>query len=128
MAHSTYSESNSDLLNIEIQLLLQAIFLRYGYDFRNYSKAHIKRRVLHRLGTSMLSSVSQLQDRILRDREFFNEFLDDLSINVTEMFRDPEFYKSLREKIIPKLRTLSLIHISEPTRRTPISYAVFCLK
>jgi|SRR5665647_354060 len=111
MAHSTYSESNSDLLNIEIQLLLQAIFLRYGYDFRNYSKAHIKRRVLHRLGTSMLSSVSQLQDRILRDREFFNEFLDDLSINVTEMFRDPEFYKSLREKIIPKLRTYAFFKI-----------------
>lgn len=59
----------------------------------------------------MLSSVSQLQDRILRDREFFNEFLDDLSINVTEMFRDPEFYKSLREKIIPKLRTYAFFKI-----------------
>jgi chemotaxis protein methyltransferase CheR len=90
---------------------MEAIFLRYGYDFRNYSKAHIKRRVLHRLGISMLSSVSQLQDRILRDREFFIEFLDDLSINVTEMFRDPEFYKALREKVIPKLRTYAYFKI-----------------
>jgi chemotaxis protein methyltransferase CheR len=111
MAQGTYNESNSDLLNIEIQLLLEAIFLRYGYDFRNYSKAHIKRRILHRLGISMLSSVTQLQDRILRDRVFFNEFLDDLSINVTEMFRDPEFYKSLRETIIPKLRTYAYFKI-----------------
>jgi chemotaxis protein methyltransferase CheR len=85
--------------------------LRYGYDFRNYSKAHIKRRVLHRLGLGNLSSVSQLQDLVLRDRAFFNEFLYDLSINVTEMFRDPDFYKSLRENIIPKLRTYAYFKI-----------------
>jgi chemotaxis protein methyltransferase CheR len=105
MGQSSYNESDTDLLNIEIKLLLESIFLRYGYDFRNYSKAHIKRRILHRLETSSLSSVSHLQDRVLRDRDFFIEFLDDLSINVTEMFRDPAFYKALREKIIPKLKT-----------------------
>ena len=106
-----YNESNTDLFNIELQLLLEAIFLRYGYDFRNYSKAHIKRRVLHRLGTSQLSTVSQLIDKVLRDRDFFREFLDDLSINVTEIFRDPEFYKSLRENIIPKLKTYAYFKI-----------------
>ncbi|MFY9153111.1 MAG: protein-glutamate O-methyltransferase CheR [Prolixibacteraceae bacterium] len=106
-----YNESNIDLLNIEIKLLLEAIFLRYGYDFRNYSKSHIKRRVLHRLGTSRISTVSELQDKVLRDREFFIEFLDDLSINVTEMFRDPDFYKSLRENVIPKLRTYAFFKI-----------------
>jgi chemotaxis protein methyltransferase CheR len=111
MIQGAYNESNADLLDIEIQLLMDAIFLRYGYDFRNYSKAHIKRRVLHRLSISMLPSVSQLQDKVLRDREFFTEFLDDLSINVTEMFRDPEFYKSLRENIIPKLRTYAYFKI-----------------
>jgi chemotaxis protein methyltransferase CheR len=107
----SYNESNTDLFNIELQLLLEAIYLRYGYDFRNYSKAHIKRRVLHRLGTSQLSTVSQLIDKVLRDRDFFREFLDDLSINVTEMFRDPEFYKSLRENIIPKLKTYAYFKI-----------------
>lgn len=111
MVQGTYNESNADLLNIEIQLLLEAIFLRYGYDFRNYSKAHIKRRILHRLGISMLSSVTQLQDRILRERAFFIEFLDDLSITVTEMFRDPDFYKALRETVIPKLRTYAYFKI-----------------
>jgi chemotaxis protein methyltransferase CheR len=107
----SYNESNADLLNIEIQLLLEAIFLRYSYDFRNYSKAHIKRRILHNLKTGMLSSVSQLQDKILQDREFFIEFLDDLSINVTEMFRDPDFYKAVKEIVIPKLKTYSYCKI-----------------
>jgi len=106
-----YNQTNTDLFNIELQLLLEAIFLRYGYDFRNYSKAHIKRRVLHRLGTSQLQTVTDLQNKVLRDRDFFIEFLNDLSINVTELFRDPEFYKSLRENIIPKLRTYAWFKI-----------------
>jgi len=106
-----YNQTNTDLFNIELQLLLEAIFLRYGYDFRNYSKAHIKRRVLHRLSTSRLLTVTELQNKVLRDRNFFVEFLSDLSINVTELFRDPEFYKSLRENIIPKLRTYAWFKI-----------------
>lgn len=106
-----YNETNADLLNIEIQLLLEAIFLRYGYDFRNYSKAHIKRRILHRLSISQLPNVTELQNKVLRDRDFFIGFLDDLSINVTEMFRDPDFYKSMRENIIPKLRTYAYFKI-----------------
>lgn len=106
-----YNESNTDLLNIEIQLLLEAIFLRYGYDFRNYSKAHIKRRILHRLATSQLSTITDLQNKVLWDREFFREFMGDLSINVTEMFRDPNFYKSFRENIVPKLRTYTFFKV-----------------
>jgi len=65
-----------------------------------YEKAHIQRSVLHRLGTSMLTIVSQLQDRILRDREFFNEYLYDLSINVTEMFQDTDYYQSRHGSVI----------------------------
>ena len=111
MTNGTYNESNTDLLNIEMQLLMEAIFLRYGYDFRNYSKAHIRRRVLHHLSMSLIPNVTLLQERILRDRNFFNNFLDDLSINVTEMFRDPEFYKSLKTNIIPKLRTYAYFKV-----------------
>jgi len=107
----TYNESNIELLNIELKLLMEAIFLRYGYDFRNYSKAHIKRRVLHRLGLGNIATVTDLQNKILRDRLFFNDFLDDLSINVTEMFRDPDFYKSFRENIVPKLKTYAFFKI-----------------
>jgi chemotaxis protein methyltransferase CheR len=106
-----YNESNADLLNIEIKLLLEAIFLRYGYDFRNYSKAHIKRRILHRLSITRTKTVTDLQFRILRDKDFFSDLLDDLSINVTEMYRDPEFYKSLRSIVIPKLKTYAFFKI-----------------
>ncbi len=111
MTNGTYNESNADLLNIEMQLLMEAIFLRYGYDFRNYSKAHIRRRVLHHLSMSLVPNVTMLQDRILRDRDFFSKFLDDLSINVTEMFRDPDFYKSLKNSIIPKLKTYAYFKV-----------------
>lgn len=111
MSQGAYNESDTELFNIELQLLLEAVFLRYGYDFRNYSKAHLKRRVLHRLGISNLSTVTDLQNKVLRDRQFFKDFLDDLSINVTEMFRDPDFYKSLRENIVPKLRTYAYFKI-----------------
>lgn len=111
MSQDAFNESNTELFNIELQLLLEAVFLRYGYDFRNYSKAHLKRRVLYRLGISNLSTVNELQNKVLRDREFFKDFLDDLSINVTEMFRDPDFYRSLRENIVPKLRTYAYFKI-----------------
>ncbi len=111
MTEVTYNESNTDLLNIELQLLFEAIFLRYGYDFRNYNKAHIKRRVLHRLAISHIPTVTELQNKILRNKEFFIDFLDDLSINVTEMFRDPDFYRSFRESIVPKLQTYTFFKV-----------------
>lgn len=107
----TYNDSNTDLLNIELHLLFEAIFLKYGYDFRNYSKAHIRRRVLSRLGMSNIPTVTDLLNKVLRDPDFFRDFLDDLSINVTEMFRDPDFYKSFRETIVPKLKTYAFFKV-----------------
>ena len=97
--------------NIEIRLLLEAIYLKYGYDFRNYSKAHIKRRVRHRLSMSGLSSISKMQEKIIYDEGFFKQLLMDFSINVTEMFRDPMFYRSIRKNIIPILKTYPFIKI-----------------
>ena len=102
---------NGETENIELQLLLEAILLKYGYDFRQYSRASVKRRVLHRLGLSGLSSISEMQHRVLRDVEFFETLLRDLSINVTEMFRDPSFYKSLRVEVIPFLKTYPFVKI-----------------
>lgn len=98
-------DQNNDNINIEIKLLLEAIFLKYGYDFRNYSKAHIKRRILHRLTISDLKSISEIQNKVLNDKNFFELVLRDLSINVTEMFRDPSFYKYFREEVVPILKT-----------------------
>jgi len=91
--------------NIEIKLLLEGVFLKYGYDFRDYGKAHAKRRILHRLGLSDLKSISELQDKVLHDESFFQIFLHDLSINTTEMFRDPDFFKEIREQVVPILKT-----------------------
>lgn len=89
--------------SIEIQLLLEAIYLKYGYDFKNYSKASIKRRILQRLSRSRVKSISEMQHKILNDEQFFSSLLLDLSINVTEMFRDPSFFGAVREKIVPIL-------------------------
>ena len=97
--------------SIEIQLFLEAIYLKYGYDFRNYSKASIKRRIEQRLGRSGLPNISTMQHKLLYDNKFFEAMFLDLSINVTEMFRDPLFYKALRKTVIPILRTYPYIKI-----------------
>ena len=97
--------------NIEIQLLLEAIYLKYGYDFRNYSLASIKRRIDQRFLRSGLANVSEMQHRVLYDKTFFETLFLDLSITVTEMFRDPIFYYAVREKVIPILKTYPFIKI-----------------
>jgi len=96
---------------LEISLLLEAIYQKYGYDFREYSKAHINRRIMNRLALSGLEDVSQIQSKILKDETFAYQLLQDLSITVTEMFRDQDFYKSLRENVIPILKTYPFIKI-----------------
>lgn len=96
---------------LEISLLLEAIYQKYHYDFRQYSEAHIRRRVMNRMVMSGLENVSQLQAKVLNDEAFASKLLQDLSITVTEMFRDPGFYKSLRENVIPILKTYPFIKI-----------------
>lgn len=97
-------DDNIENENIELQLLLQAIHLKYGYDFRNYAKASVKRRIQHRMINSGFTNISQMQHRLLNDLNFFETLLLDLSINVTEMFRDPSFYRALRNLVIPALK------------------------
>lgn len=97
--------------NIEIKVFLEAIFLKYGYDFRNYSMASIKRRLSHRLSASNIENVSALQHKVLHDSIFFETLLQDFSVDVTEMFRDPEFYLALRNDVVPLLKTYPFIKI-----------------
>lgn len=104
-------DNNNQTINIEIQLILEAIYSKYGYDFRNYSRAHVKRRLLNRVTGSKLNSISEMQHKILRDPAFFELVLCDLSINVTEMFRDPGFYLALRKEVIPILKTYPFIKV-----------------
>ncbi len=102
---------NSASENIEVKLLLEAIYLKYGYDFRNYAMASIKRRLFHRLLASELKSLSEMQHKLLYDSAFFETILLDFSINVTEMFRDPSFYLALRKEVIPVLKTYPFIKV-----------------
>jgi chemotaxis protein methyltransferase CheR len=96
---------------IEIGLLLEAIYRKYGYDFRDYAKASIKRRILRHCNLSGLKTISELQHRILYNVQFFEALLMDFSINVTEMFRDPSFYVAIRESVLPVLKELPHIKI-----------------
>ncbi|MCI5149961.1 MAG: protein-glutamate O-methyltransferase CheR, partial [Candidatus Electrothrix sp. MAN1_4] len=100
-----------ELEEIERTLLLEAIFLRYGYDFRNYSQATIKRRIRQFVAKKDLETIAELLPGILHDPLFFQELLFEFSITVTEMFRDPSFYRVLRQEVVPLLRTYPFIKI-----------------
>lgn len=97
--------------NIEIDLLLEAIHRKYGYDFRSYSKAAMRRRVRHRLNTSGLQTISDMIHRLLHDQRFFESLLSEMTINVTEMFRDPRFFRRLRDDVVPDLKRRSFAKI-----------------
>jgi chemotaxis protein methyltransferase CheR len=97
--------------DIEITLLLESIFQRYGYDFRSYAKGSIKRRVHNLLQKTEYHEISDLIPRLLYDETFFGSVLSHFSIPVTEMFRDPNFFKQLRQQIFPLLRHYPFLKI-----------------
>ena len=100
-----------DLERIEIELLLEGVFRHYGFDFRAYAYASIRRRIWKRVESEGLRTVSQLQARILHDQDAMERLLLDLSVNVTAMFRDPRCYREFRERVVPLLRTYPFIRI-----------------
>ncbi len=103
--------SDIDTENIEVELLLEAIYRKYDYDFRGYSRASIKRRLKHRLSKAGLATLTDMQREVLHKQKFFHTLLQDLTINVTEMFRDPTFYLELRNNVLPKLAKHEIIKI-----------------
>src|SRR5437868_11499130 len=104
-------EFKPDLERIEIELLLEGIFRHYGFDFRAYAYASIRRRLWKRVEGEELRTISDLQARILHDPDAMERLLLDLSVNVTAMYRDPSFYREFREKVVPLLRTYPFIRI-----------------
>ena len=90
---------------IEIDLLLEAVFRRYGYDFRSYSKASIERRTRQFMSGVGCSSISEMIPKLLHDQEFFSRLVKYYSIAVTEMFRDPFVYLAIRKDVVPLLRS-----------------------
>jgi chemotaxis protein methyltransferase CheR len=102
---------DSDLEKLEVELLLEGVFRHYGFDFRSYAYASIRRRLWKRVEGEGLHTVSQLAARILHDPDAMERLLLDLSVNVTAMFRDPSFYHEFRETVVPLLRTYPFIRI-----------------
>ncbi len=96
---------------IEIDLFLEAIERRYGYDFKNYARASINRRIRHVLNKTGCNCITEITQRLLHDESFFEEIIPEFSIPVTEMFRDPDFYIAVRETIIPFLSTYPFVKI-----------------
>jgi chemotaxis protein methyltransferase CheR len=100
-----------DLEELELQLLLEGVFRRYGFDFREYAPASLRRRVWRRVHAEGEATISGLLERLLHDRASMERLLLDLSITVTAMFRDPSFYLSFRDKVVPQLRTYPFTRI-----------------
>lgn len=100
-----------DIEDVEMGLLLEGVFRVYGYDFREYAEASLRRRLTQWLRTSGFGSFSEAQGCVLRDRALFSRLLEGITVNVSEMFRDPQFFKGLREEVVPHLKTYPFIKI-----------------
>ena len=97
--------------DIELPLLIEAIYRKYHYDFRQYARASLRRRLMAALSHFACQTLSQLQDKVLRDPEMFPQLLDFLTVPVSEMFRDPGYFRALREQVVPILRTYPSLKI-----------------
>lgn len=100
-------EVNSD----EVKEFLESIRFVYGYDFTDYAEASVKRRIVHFMHLKKIDELSLLAKLVLQDEKLFEEFVQEVSVTVTEMFRDPVFYKSLRDNAVKRLATYPFIKI-----------------
>lgn len=103
--------ANTELEDIEIGLLLEGVYRAHGFDFRDYSRASIKRRILELMRFEKLDTVSAFQNKLLHDATCLDRFVLGLSVHATAMFRDPSFYSTFRRKAVPLLRTYPTVQI-----------------
>ncbi|WPB55139.1 CheR family methyltransferase [Xylophilus sp. GOD-11R] len=109
MDDSAVAQANN--VDIELRLLVEAIYLKYNHDFRDYSVASLRRRVLHAMSQFDCATVSALQEKVLYDPHAFHQLLQYLTVPVSEMFRDPSYFLALRQQVIPVLRTYPSIKV-----------------
>lgn len=95
----------------EIELLLDELHRKHGYDFSDYSRASMKRRLNRLITLDKFPSFAEMRYRLMHDESYLRRFIEEVTVNVTEMFRDPEFFKYLRQHILPTLGTYPLIRI-----------------
>ncbi|MES1186182.1 MAG: protein-glutamate O-methyltransferase CheR [Myxococcales bacterium] len=107
------SEDSHDVrqFDLELKLFLEALYLRYDYDFRHYAHASLKRRITAAMTRLGCRSVTQLQERVIHDPACFPVLLDFLTVQVSEMFRDPSYFLALRQQVVPLLRTYPSLKI-----------------
>ncbi|KEO82401.1 CheR family methyltransferase [Tumebacillus flagellatus] len=101
----------TEVEQIELQLLMEGIYRLQGFDFKNYSLPFLRRRIQHRMNAEKLPTISALQEKVLHDPLMMERLLNDFSVNVTEMFRDPSFFQAFRQRVVPILRDYPYIRI-----------------
>jgi chemotaxis protein methyltransferase CheR len=102
---------HAPLADLEVRLLLEAIFDRYHYDFRSYAMVSLKRRLAQACDTLNVATLSGLQERVLHEPESFSTLLQYLTVQVSDMFRDPEFFLAMRRQVAPLLATYPSIKV-----------------
>ena len=103
--------TQDELIDVETKLLMEGVYQVYGYDFREYSEASLRRRLTHWLSGSGFDTLSIAQSYLLRDRSLFETLLRGITVNVSEMFRDPVFFRTIREQVVPYLMTYPFVKI-----------------
>lgn len=96
---------------MEVEFLLEAIYRLSGFDFRQYNKSSISRRIHNRMKINGIPTITGLLEKVVHEEDFLEQLLNDFSINVTEMFRNPSFFKAFREEVVPILREYPEIRI-----------------
>lgn len=110
-AHRPHAPGEREIERIELELFLEAIWRRYGLDFRGYARSSLARRVRETIRAERVTSISALQERVLRDPAVMDRVLSTLCVSVTAMFRDPTFFAAFREHVVPALRRLPLVRV-----------------
>jgi chemotaxis protein methyltransferase CheR len=105
------TETYEKIEDIEIRLLLEALYHRYHYDFRNYAMSSIRRRLRQAREQLGFATISAMQERVLHDPDMLPRMLRYLTVQVSEMFRDPSYFRAIREKVVPHLRTYPSLKI-----------------
>lgn len=103
--------SRNPISEQEVSLLLNDVLERYGYDFTAYAPASINRRVNHLYQVDRFPSFAEYRYRIITDSTYALRFVEEITVNVTEMFRDPSFYQALRTQVLPVLATYPFIRV-----------------
>jgi chemotaxis protein methyltransferase CheR len=102
---------DAETVNLEVELLIEAVYVKFQYDFRQYSRSSLRRRLEQAKLKFNVNTISELQNKLLHEEDFFPKLLAYMTVNTTELFRDPEYFQTLKEKVFPFLKTFPSIKV-----------------